>query len=326
MKFSIGIYIAVPILMGSIATATPVLATVSDCGNGSITLDQIEDSCTVQSGMHISLPDGRLIAVPAVGETVVAQASTTHEAIAVSEVQITNTITSGIAILYNDEWYGSDDAIVEQKAWMESRTDTIQSWFTTDPLKYETLASCSSSDYEIGGWRWPNDYNWYYNSSDARASSLAAFQAAATAWTGTISVCNYTELSSAGEYYVGATTEAPNLTKDGGCSTRSTRNVVGWGELPSGTLAVTCTWYNSYGDALESDQRYNTSYSWSSASSCSGSNYDVRGVGTHEFGHVFGLGHVAQSTALVMKPASSTCDVAQRTLGRGDQLGIITLY
>lgn len=40
----------------------------------------------------------------------------------------------------------------------------------------------------------------------------------------------------------------------------------------------------------------------------------------------FVTGVVAQSTGLVMKPASSTCETSQRTLGRGDQLGIDWLY
>lgn len=59
-------------------------------------------------------------------------------------------------------------------------------------------------------------------------------------------------------------------------------------------------------------------------SSCN-NKYSLRGVATHEFGHAYGLGHTRQCN-LVMAPATAACTAATRRFGRGDILGLRTLY
>jgi hypothetical protein len=137
--------------------------------------------------------------------------------------------------------------------------------------------------------------------------------------------CGYSALSSAAQYYVGSTTKAPNITSSAGCSSRDSTSVIGWGSLPTGYLAFTCWWYDSWGTTLESDQRYATGYAWNSAPTCT-SGYDLRGIATHEWGHTYGLTHVAADTGQVMKGSSGVCETTQRTLGRGDLVGIDWLY
>lgn len=307
--------------VGLFTIASP--ANAADCANyGTVTIEQLDQGCQFPTRAVVTFADGRQITVPAPGETVVVQAATAASSPAVPDIQLTNTARNGIAVKEGDQWHGAKAAIAEQKASLADRLRVSGSGTSG----VTPFASCSSSTYFAAGWRWPSTDNWYYNSASQKTAGLSALRAAANAWTGTITVCGTSVVSSASNYYVGSTTAAPNVNASGGCSNRTSQNVVGWGSLPTGTLATTCTWYNGYGDALESDARYSTGYAWNSSSTCSGANYDLRGVGTHEFGHTYGLGHVAQSTGLVMKPASTTCDTAQRTLGRGDQLGIDFLY
>lgn len=97
--------------------------------------------------------------------------------------------------------------------------------------------------------------------------------------------------------------------------------------VPPDLRATTCWWWTTGGTTVASDMVFNTSYSWSNTATCSGSKYDLQGVATHEWGHVFGLAHDATAgSQQVMKPASSTCETAQRKLGAGDVAGITWLY
>jgi hypothetical protein len=62
-------------------------------------------------------------------------------------------------------------------------------------------------------------------------------------------------------------------------------------------------------------------------SGCS-NRFSVESTATHEFGHVFGLAHVAESTHgnLTMSPSMGPCSAAPETLGKGDVLGLRALY
>ncbi|MGW1764472.1 matrixin family metalloprotease [Streptomyces sp. NPDC002073] len=54
---------------------------------------------------------------------------------------------------------------------------------------------------------------------------------------------------------------------------------------------------------------------------------DIRSVGTHEAGHVFGMGHVGSGhNNLTMYTNSYTCSTRARTLGKGDILGLRSIY
>ncbi|MFJ6297517.1 hypothetical protein ACIQJX_29700 [Streptomyces griseoviridis] len=53
----------------------------------------------------------------------------------------------------------------------------------------------------------------------------------------------------------------------------------------------------------------------------------MRSVGTHEAGHVFGLGHVGSGHSnLTMYTNSFTCKTIARTLGKGDVLALRSIY
>jgi hypothetical protein len=112
-------------------------------------------------------------------------------------------------------------------------------------------------------------------------------------------------------------------------------NVVSFGDLPRGTLATTCIWFVSnpsdYDEVTESDIKINKVDSrWTvnpRPRSCR-KEYDLQSVMTHEWGHTFGLGHVSESRhgKLTMSPFIGACQKSERTLGRGDVIGLNRKY
>lgn len=194
------------------------------------------------------------------------------------------------------------------------------------------MAACNEGAYNLLPWRWSSTYRWYFK-ADATPSELTIAEAEAAIRDSTTNIttgrnnCGLTDAISASQSYMGRTTTATNITNAGGCSSRDGKNVTGFGDLPSGTLAVTCTWYSS-GLAVESDARVNKAdYTWTtSANSSSCSNrFGLEAVMTHERGHTFGLGHVS-SNSLTMRPSFGPCDSSGATLGLGDVRGLRQKY
>lgn len=121
------------------------------------------------------------------------------------------------------------------------------------------------------------------------------------------------------------------------CGQNDGRSVVAFGNLKTGTPAAACTISEvrpnyDYDQVLSADIRINRSdYRWTTAPNvrtCSRA-YDVEGVLTHEWGHVFGLGHVPEdgSRNLTMSPViNGPCQGSERSLGRGDVLGLDGKY
>lgn len=134
--------------------------------------------------------------------------------------------------------------------------------------------------------------------------------------------------------YAGGTW-APAQVGDGICGANDGRSVVAFGNLGDGVLAATCTISQGrpgYDEVLAADVKINRAdFRWTTApdsGSCRGA-YDVGGIMTHEWGHVFGLGHVAERDhrALTMSPViNGPCQASERSLGRGDVLGLDGKY
>lgn len=316
--------VALGIALAAIATTTngAAPANAATCRGERITVAQLASGCAVGSGTVV-LGDGRVFAVPAAGMTVTAAPVAAAGATDPGDVSIANKGSAGVAVLVDDVWSGSAAAVRHERAALSQR---IRAATVARPLAATTAAkatssSCTSKAYTALGYRWNSTVKWSYNAANQKLSGVSAIGAGATAWTGAVKSCGKSIVSGADDAYQGTTTQAMGVTASGGCGASSGTSVVGWGSLPSRVLAVTCVWSRA-GVAVEVDQRYTTGQNWSASAACSGARYDLRGVATHEWGHAYGLGHTAQSTGLVMKPASGQCDTAQRGLGLGDVLGI----
>jgi len=201
-----------------------------------------------------------------------------------------------------------------------------------EPVQVAALPSkCSASQpYDLYGFEWYfENYTWKYNNASAPvASAQSAFAAGASSMAnGSSSTCGALQ-NGARSIYGGSTSTASSVSSGGGCTGTDNGNVIGWGAISSSkVLAYTCN-YSFLSEVYEADMKFDTSgHLWSSAASgCASGRYDLQGVATHEFGHAFGLDHVASGTGQVMQASTTTCNYAQRQLGYGDQHGMYAMY
>ncbi len=195
--------------------------------------------------------------------------------------------------------------------------------------------ACNDSAYSLLGGKWKQTLNWRYQSSstpgDMNGSKvLNVIKRSFDNITGARNDCGLADTVSATSHYLGTTSAKPNVNKRGRCSARDDQNVVGFGPLPPGILAVTCIRYGSNNSITEADIRINTEYDWVlTVGACHFWQELLEPTLTHEIGHMFGLGHVGERKhgRLTMSTTSDgPCSNAETTLGRGDVRGLRHLY
>lgn len=124
-------------------------------------------------------------------------------------------------------------------------------------------------------------------------------------------------------WFTDRTRKVANVSGGGGCTGGDGQSTISFGSLPYPSVAMTCVYGVRNGVASEADIRVNTNARWAlGLGSCSGSELLLESVMTHEFGHVYGLGHTHSSPWLTMAPLIRYCDAGPTTLGLGDLLGL----
>ena len=201
----------------------------------------------------------------------------------------------------------------------------------------EMPAPCSKEESQSYSVLWGVDgrkpLNWRFNSANVPASlgssALPLIKQGIGIVTASKNDCGLADHVSAQQSYLGATTRPAGLC---GTAPPDGLNVVDFGTLDYNTLGIACSmdestdgvnWY-----IAETDIRLSKQTAWTlkpDAPGCWGK-YDLVGVVAHEAGHAFALDHPYGQGNQTMSAVSMDCTTAYRTLGRGDVLGLRSLY
>lgn len=202
---------------------------------------------------------------------------------------------------------------------------------------------------------WPVGFEipWKYNYTNQfpRYSATGYSQALGRAFNGVTGLsddCGYAWHPNIGNDFTGFTTSITPDASSGDCVNWDATdgwNVIGWSPaMPVGAAggyayAYACAFLNPYTNVLfETDLVMSTAIRWdipeldaSIGYACSPAAHDldVQGAMTHEFGHSVGQGHVAEAThgRLTMSTTNDAwCGRGERTLGRGDAIGLSSMY
>jgi matrixin len=200
--------------------------------------------------------------------------------------------------------------------------------------KSQAPDACDDNAYTTIAAPWTKTLKWYYKTSStpsylASSGVVTVLKNSFVNMTRADNDCGLADNVSATASYQGSTTFGPSVNKRGNCTASDGRNVIGFGNLPSGILAVTCIRMGAGNHIIEADIRINTDMDWELvAANCNWEEL-LEPTMTHEIGHAFGLGHVGEKKhgRLTMSTISDgPCSNAESSLGWGDVRGMHHLY
>jgi hypothetical protein len=211
--------------------------------------------------------------------------------------------------------------------------------FTAESRAAGGPGPCADSAYTDNSWRVTSGLHYRFNPSTtprgiAHLAARNAIRRAARNVADTRSSCHLGDRVPAALNYDGGTSAVADI-QDRSCVKSDGVSVVSFGDLPK-ALAKACTYYkinaSGYNEVGTSDIKLNRAdFRWTvhpNSRSCKRS-YDLEGVVTHERGHTLGLGHVPEQShgRLTMSPViNGPCQKSERTLGKGDVLGLEGKY
>ncbi len=308
---------------GSAGAGTASAAPVR-CRGDHITVAQLSSGCAVSSGTVV-LSDGRRFTVPAVGTTVSALPVGATGVDDGGDVSITNTGRTGLAVRVDHAWSGAPRAVQQERAAVRHRAALGSTASGATTTTAPATSSCRNGSYAKLGYRWKAPVRWSYNPAGQVVPGASAIRAGADAWTGTDR-----GLRSQGDLDGGSAAprehdEGPRRDRSGRVrrGQRRQRRRLGTAAVRDarGHVRVVAVRRRRGGGPAVHDR------------AAVGVDDGVlrtalrpsRG-GHARVGARLRPRHTAQTSGLVMKPASTTCEVSQRTLGLGDVVGIDALY
>ncbi|WP_244172721.1 matrixin family metalloprotease [Streptomyces europaeiscabiei] len=303
----------------AVATASEATSCPSATGTTELTVSDVPEGTSATDcglvGQVVRL-DGVGVVIPRPGVGVALSAVTVDG----SAPELTVEVSESGVISYGSEQAG--DASTTE----EDSTEALTA----------ALGQCEDISYDTKSYAEWGTYNWYVGDGGmpgalTKSEAATAFTDAINNITGSYNTCGLDDEVGASASYKGTHTYESDVDSNGNCTDYDDVSTWDAGNLDTGSLAITCVWYWPVTlDLFEADVRYNTNdYNFTDnvTSSCS-DKYDLRGVGTHEAGHVFGLDHVegADHSNLTMYPKLGECTEKWRTLGYGDVRGLRSLY
>ncbi|MFF8731763.1 matrixin family metalloprotease [Streptomyces sp. NPDC015171] len=206
----------------------------------------------------------------------------------------------------------------------------------TDALR--APGACSDGAYKTADLKEYGTYNWYIGDDGmpgglSRTNAKWAIYDAIDNITDSYNNCGYGDSVGAKANFLSETGREASISKTGRCTGNDGVSVWDAGNIKDSAVATTCSYSwpmpGVKNDLREADVRFNTyDYDFTNkpTSSCL-NKYDIRSVATHEAGHVFGLSHVGDGHEnLTMFTDSFLCTTKARTLGKGDVLGLRSIY
>lgn len=259
------------------------------------------------------------------------------DAVTVDGLTVTAPTTAGAVALSVDRADGSSQTLLVTTNADGSVTvvDTRDAVVLAGPAA--SPSKCNDSAFTtLNGSSWPGTYRWYFRKGTtpnelSKAGATNALTDSVNNITKSSNGCGLDDQVSATASYKGSTTQASDVTSQPACkASPGSKNVTEFGPIGGGgILAATCTYSTGAGgDIVFADVRINTGFEWWTGGGCSGA-YGVRAVQTHEYGHAFGLGHVSEAdhgNLTMSTNINSACSNFEASLGRGDVLGLRSLY
>lgn len=190
------------------------------------------------------------------------------------------------------------------------------------------LDQCSATTYNTtgGGYSGANFVYRIRHATVPFGNAITAIQAGHNRWNNTSNSCGFSDTSESTNFsYAGDSGANGVHSYSDGSSIADFGSLSNVGVTDSAVIAATWTWRLGT-TIVETDQRYSSSRSWTT-SGASGA-FDIEAVATHETGHSLGLAdQYSQSNSnLTMYGRTNPGSTKQRTLGRGDILGMRALY
>lgn len=189
----------------------------------------------------------------------------------------------------------------------------------SDTAEGAGVGECDDPGFLPTGVKWASGsmpIKWKLNLGSAplylhRGRTIMTMKGAHRIWPQAHSNCNGRENITFSYNYVDRTQRHAKYDKE---------NVVSFGPLGHGALAVNYTWYVGR-EIVEVDLRLNKfDYKWTNVGRKS--RYDVKNVTAHELGHQFGLDDLGgPHSALTMYAVIGKGELNKTTLGRGDLKG-----